>query len=66
MTGVQTCALPISNLVDNTYTYPRVKTDVGTFEAIYGGASGAMQSFGGRVSQDDILKIMTYIESLKK
>ena len=55
-----------SNLVDNTYTYPRVKTDVGTFEAIYGGASGAMQSFGGRVSQDDILKIMTYIESLKK
>ena len=55
-----------SNLVDNTYTYPRTKTDVGTFEVIYGGASGAMQSFGGRVSQDDILKIMTYVESLKK
>ena len=55
-----------SNLVDNTYTYPRTKTDVGTFEVIYGGASGAMQSFGGRVSQDDILKIMTYMESLKK
>ena len=55
-----------SNLVDNNYTYPRVKTDVGKFEAIYGGASGAMQSFGGRVSQDDILKIMTYIESMKK
>lgn len=55
-----------SNLVDNNYTYPRVKTDVGTFEVIYGGASGAMQSFGGRISQDDILKIMTYMESLKK
>ena len=55
-----------SNLIDNNYTYPRVKTDVGTFEVIYGGASGAMQSFGGRVSQDDILKIMTYMESLKK
>ncbi len=55
-----------SNLVDNNYTYPRVKTDVGTFEVIYGGASGAMQSFGGRIGQDDILKIMTYMESLKK
>jgi len=55
-----------SNLVDAQVTYPRVKTDVGTFEVIYGGATGAMQAFGDRVSQDDILKIMAYLETLKK
>lgn len=55
-----------SNLVDDQYTYPRVKTDVGTFEVIYGGGSGAMQAFGNRITQDDILKIMAYLSSLKK
>lgn len=55
-----------SNLVDDQYTYPRVKTDVGTFEVIYGGGSGAMQAFGNRITQDDILKIMAYVSSLKK
>jgi cytochrome c(L) len=55
-----------SNLVDAQVTYPRVKTDVGAFEVIYGGASGAMQAFGNRISQDDILKVMAFVESLKK
>lgn len=55
-----------SNLVDAQVTYPRVKTDLGTFEVIYGGATGAMQAFGDRISQDDILKIMAYLETLKK
>ncbi len=54
-----------SNLVDDEVHYPRVKTAVGMFEVIYGGASGAMQAFGNRVSQDDILKIMAFIETLK-
>jgi cytochrome c(L) len=55
-----------SNIVDNAYTYPRVANDIGTFEVIYAGATGAMQSFGNRVTQDDILKIMAYMTSIKK
>lgn len=55
-----------SNLVDNAYTYPRTATDRGTFEVIYAGATGAMQAFGNRVTQDDILKIMAYLSSLKR
>ena len=55
-----------SNLVDNQNTYPRVTTDVGMFEVIHAGATGAMQAFGNRVSQDDILRIMAFIETLKR
>ena len=55
-----------SNLIDAQVTYPRVKTDVGMFEVVYAGASGAMQAFGDRVSQDEILKIIAYVETLKK
>jgi len=55
-----------SNIVDNSYTYPRVANDIGTFEVIYAGATGAMQSFGNRVTQDDILKIMAYMTSITK
>ncbi|MBL8174987.1 MAG: PQQ-dependent sugar dehydrogenase [Bryobacterales bacterium] len=55
-----------SNIVDNAYTYPRSANDVGAFEVIYAGATGAMQSFGNRVTQDDILKIMAYMTSIKK
>jgi cytochrome c-L len=37
------------------------------FEIIYGGASGAMQSFARRgLTQDQILRIMAYVRSLKK
>jgi cytochrome c-L len=55
-----------SNLIDAQVTYPRVKTDAGVFEVIYAGATGAMQSFGNRIAQDDILKIVSYVNSLKK
>ena len=55
-----------SNLVDAQVTYSRVRMDQGVFEVIYGGATGAMQSFGDRISQDDILKIMAHLETLKK
>lgn len=55
-----------SNLVDEQVRYPRANTPVGMFELIYAGASGAMQPFGDRVSQDDILKMMAFIESLMK
>lgn len=55
-----------SNIIDAQVTYPRVANDVGMFEAIYAGASGAMQSFGNRLTQDEILRLMAFIESLKK
>ncbi|HEX6978851.1 MAG TPA: c-type cytochrome [Alphaproteobacteria bacterium] len=54
------------SLIDDTYNYPRTNTDVGMFEVIYAGAGGAMQPFGKRMSQDDILKIMAYVRTLKK
>lgn len=54
------------NLVDDKVAYPRVTTDVGMFEVTYGGASGAMRGFKGRLTQDDILKVIAYVRSLKK
>jgi len=55
-----------SNLTDAQVTYPRVANDIGMFEAIYAGASGAMQAFGNRLTQDEILRMMAFIETLKK
>ena len=54
-----------SNLVDAQVRYPRANTPAGFFEIVYAGATGAMQAFGDRVGQDDILKIEAYVESLK-
>jgi cytochrome c-L len=54
------------NLTDTTVVHPRVATDVGLFEIIYGGGSGAMQSFGNRLTQDEILRVMAFVETLKK
>jgi cytochrome c-L len=53
------------NLVDDEYRYPRVGSDIGFFEVIYGGAAGAMQAFGRRMDQDQILKIMAYLRQLQ-
>jgi len=55
-----------SNLVDAEVHYPRVAADIGLFEVIYAGAAGAMQPFGDRIRQDDILKIVAFINDLKK
>jgi cytochrome c-L len=46
------------------HVYPRVTTDKGLFEVIFGGAAGAMQPFGLRMSQDQILKTMAYVRTL--
>jgi cytochrome c-L len=55
------------SLVDEVYVNARANTDVGMFEIIHSGASGAMRSFSQRgVTQDQILKIIAYIHSLKK
>jgi cytochrome c(L) len=55
-----------SNLVDNQYNHPRVNTDVGMFEVIYAGGTGAMQPAAGRMTVDEMLKIMAFIDTLRK
>lgn len=53
------------NLTDNDWLRPRTDTDVGRFEIIYGGGAGAMQAFGRRIDQDDILKVMAFIDTFR-
>jgi cytochrome c-L len=53
------------NLIDNEYHYPQVATDKGLFEIIYAGGAGAMQAFGRRISQDEILHVMAYVHQLR-
>jgi len=68
----QTCHMPDGSgrigpsLIGDEHHYDRFKTDKGIFEIIYGGATGAMQPFGKRLKQDQILKVITYVRSLKK
>ncbi len=69
----QACHLPDGSgrigptLIAGTWKYERVATDVGMFEILYGGASGAMQSFARRgMTQDQMLKTIAYVRSLKK
>jgi cytochrome c-L len=54
-------------LVGKDVVYPQVLTDPGMFSIIYGGASGAMQSFFRRgMQQDQMLKIIAYVRTLDK
>ena len=53
-------------LVGKNHVYPQTATDAGMFAIIYAGASGAMQPFAGRITQDDMLKIIAYVRSLDK
>jgi cytochrome c-L len=55
-----------ASLIDNKDIYPRITTDVGWFEVVFGGASGAMQPFGLRMTQDQILRVMAYVRTLMK
>lgn len=54
------------SLVDDKLRHSRVVDDVGMFEVIYGGAAGAMAGFKGRLTQDQILKVIAYVRSQKK
>lgn len=71
-TWCQSCHMPDGSgrigpsLTDERRTYERTKTDVGLFEAILGGAGGAMQSFRDRLTQDEILKLIAYLHTLKR
>jgi cytochrome c-L len=54
-------------LVGKDVVYPQALTDPGMFSIIYGGASGAMQSFARRgMKQDQMLRIIAYIRTLDK
>jgi cytochrome c-L len=53
------------NLIDDDYVYEKNNTDKGVFETIYGGAAGLMAPLKGRITQDEILKTMAYLSSLK-
>lgn len=67
----QACHLPDGSgrmgpsLIDDNYKHERTATDKGFFEIVYGGAAGAMQAFGNRYDQDQILQVMAYIETLR-
>jgi cytochrome c-L len=71
-TYCQACHLPDGSgrigpsLIGDTHHYPRFTTEKGMFEIIYGGATGAMQPFGKRLTQDQILHVMAYVRTLKK
>ncbi len=54
-------------LVGKDVIYKQVLTDPGMFSIIYGGASGAMQSFHRRgMQQDEMLRIIAYVRTLDK
>jgi cytochrome c-L len=71
-TNCQACHMPDGSgrigpsLIGDTHHYPRFTTDKGIFEIIYGGGTGAMQPFGKRLTQDEILHVIAYVRSLKK
>ncbi len=55
------------SLIDDTFGNTRANTDVGKFEIIHSGAAGAMRPFSKRgITQDQILHIIAYVDTLKK
>lgn len=55
-----------TSLIAEQHVYKQIKTDTGLFEVIFGGAAGAMQPFSKHITQDEILKVMAYVRTLKK
>jgi cytochrome c-L len=55
-----------ASLTGPQHIYPRTATDVGLFEAVFGGALGAMRPFNDKMSQDEILRVTAYVRSLRK
>jgi cytochrome c-L len=54
------------SLVGDNPKRARTGTERGRFEIIYAGGAGAMQAFGQRLDQDQILQLMAYLEVLRK
>lgn len=72
VTYCQMCHMPDGSgrmgpsLIDGQRVHERITNDVGLFELIYGGGSGAMQPFSKRMTQDEILKSMAYLRTFMK
>ncbi|MGH6920958.1 MAG: c-type cytochrome, partial [Geminicoccaceae bacterium] len=68
----QACHLPDGagrigpSLVDGKGARARTGSELGRFEIIYAGGAGAMQAFGRRLDQDQILQVMAYLEVLRE
>ncbi len=54
------------SLRDDKWKYRRADTEKGRFELIYAGGAGAMQAFGKRIDQDQILKIMAFTDTFQE
>jgi len=53
------------NLRDDEWEKARTNTHIGRFEIIYGGGKKGMQAFGKKLDQDDILKVMAFIDTFR-
>lgn len=54
------------NLTDAQSNHDRTGTLIGQFEIVYAGGAGAMQAFGKRIDQDEILKILAFVATLRR
>ena len=68
----QACHLPDGSgrigpsLRDDQWRHPRLETQGGRFEIIHSGGAGAMQAFHPRMSLDEILKVMAWIDTFRE
>lgn len=53
------------NLRDDEWEKARTNTEIGRFEIIYGGGKKGMQAFGKKLDQDEILKVMAFIDTFR-
>ncbi len=53
------------SLRDDEWLYERTDTEIGRFEIIYGGGNESMRGFGRQMDQDDILKVMAFLETFR-
>lgn len=54
------------SLNDDDWRHEQTATEVGRFEMIHSGGAGAMQAFDSRLSLDEILKVMAYIDTFRE
>lgn len=53
------------SLRDEEWDYARTDTEVGRFEIVYGGGRESMRAFGRQMDQDDILKVLAFLETFR-
>lgn len=53
------------SFLDDQWHYDYTGTMRGRFAIVYGGGAGAMQAFNDRLTQDQILRVLAYLEKLR-